>query len=484
MRRLPVYLLLDTSGSMRGEPIAALNLGVQTLVAHLMSNAMALETVYLSVITFDDEARQIVPLTDLIQFKCPTLTVDQGLTSLGKALSLAADRISQEVVQNTPATKGDWKPLVFIMTDGEPTDDFTAGLERFKKVKVGTVVACACGKDCDTFVLSLITPNVIETDKLDKATLENVFKWVSASVTVTSQHIESGKGEGQGLGALPKLPTDVHVVDKPKKGSGGGGRDPKSPFNAQDAARAANKDRYGNPDGTQYDLARDGAFKGLKIGILHTFACPFAFDLPGAALAEKGFTVQRWVSTTPPPASELAAGLKSCCQFWLISDLTLRVQPAHIEVIRAFFESGRGVYIWGDNDPCIADANAVAKALLGIQMYGDVPGDQVVGIRSGASGSGLVPTHPICTGLENLYEGITVATIQESQLVQPVVYGSAGNVVVAAYDRDGKRALLDGGFTRLYHKWDTAGTGRYIKNAAAWLVNYERFGPSLFQKAK
>ncbi|MDB4961201.1 MAG: hypothetical protein JWP01_1200 [Myxococcales bacterium] len=36
--------------------------------------------------------------------------------------------------------------------------------------------------------------------------------------------------------------------------------------------------------------------------------------------------------------------------------------------------------------------------------------------------------------------------------------------------------LIKGGFTRLSYKWDTAGTGRYIKNAAAWLANFERFG--------
>ncbi len=56
------------------------------------------------------------------------------------------------------------------------------------------------------------------------------------------------------------------------------------------------------------------------------------------------------------------------------------------------------------------------------------------------------------------------------------LYGSDGKVVGAYYDRDGKRAILDGGYTRLYLKWDTAGTGRYVKNAAAWLTNAERFG--------
>ena len=95
----------------------------------------------------------------------------------------------------------------------------------------------------------------------------------------------------------------------------------------------------------------------------------------------------------------------------------------------------------------------------------------------------MVEGHLVCTGIEKLYEGITIASASLGSELTPVVYASNGSVVVAEYARDGRRALLDGGFTRLYHKWDTAGTGRYVKNAAAWLANYERFGDSLFSLA-
>ena len=53
MRRLPVYLLLDCSGSMYGEPIEAVKNGVQVLVSTLRQDPYALETAYLSIITFD-----------------------------------------------------------------------------------------------------------------------------------------------------------------------------------------------------------------------------------------------------------------------------------------------------------------------------------------------------------------------------------------------------------------------------------------------
>jgi uncharacterized protein YegL len=480
MRRLPVYLLLDTSGSMRNEPIAAVNRGVQALTTLLMRNPTALETVYLSVITFDDHAKQVVPLTEILSFRCPTLTVQAGLTSLGAGLKLVAERIEREVVTGSAQAKGDWKPLVFLMTDGEPTDDWQAGIEAFRKVRTGMVVACAAGQDCDTYVLKKITENVIEMDKVDGPTLERFFQWVSASVDTASRKVEKGGGGAGGLDEMPALPDGLKKARELRRG--GGGDDPYTPFKGINAIRAANKDRYGNPDGAEYDLAKDGAFKGLRIAVLHLYTGEgFDFRLPAAALAEKGFSIERW-QEWPPAAGELARALESACQLWVISNNARRLGADHLAVIRTFFESGRGVYIWGDNWPFYADANQVAGALFKGRLGGFTTGDKVVHIKNAGDRSGMVPTHLITTGLENLYEGITISTVKENPLLQPVVYGSSGKVVVSAYDRDGKRALIDGGFTRLFFKWDTAGTGRYVKNAAAWLVNYERFGRSLLRK--
>lgn len=140
MRKLPVYLLLDTSGSMHGEPIQAVMNGVQVLASTLKQDPHALETAYLSVITFDSTAKQIVPLTEIGSFEAPSLNAN-GLTSLGEALSLVAQRIETEVAKTTLEQKGDWRPLVFIMTDGEPTDDFAKGLADFKRAKTGIVLS-------------------------------------------------------------------------------------------------------------------------------------------------------------------------------------------------------------------------------------------------------------------------------------------------------------------------------------------------------
>ncbi|MGT2469578.1 vWA domain-containing protein [Paraburkholderia terrae] len=210
MRRLPVYLLLDTSGSMSGEPIEAVKNGVQILVSTLRQDPYALETAHLSVITFDSSARQAVPLTELSAFQTPNITAS-GTTALGDALALLATRIDAEVNKTTAEVKGDWKPLVFIMTDGVPTDDWARGLEKLRKVRTGVVVACAAGQGADTAILKQITEVVVALDTADSSTIKAFFKWVSASVSTGSQKVDQQK-EVSGLGDLPPPPPEVNVV--------------------------------------------------------------------------------------------------------------------------------------------------------------------------------------------------------------------------------------------------------------------------------
>jgi uncharacterized protein YegL len=211
MRRLPVYLLLDTSGSMSGEPIEAVKNGMQVLISTLRQDPYALETAFLSIITFDTTARQIVPLTELSSFQMPDIAAT-GVTSLGDALSLLAQKVDTEVHKSTTERKGDWKPIIFIMTDGMPTDDWQAGLNQFKQRNYGIVVACAAGHGADTNILKQITENVVQLDTTDSSVIKAYFKWVSASISSGSQKVENSGKEVKGLDELPPPPPEVNVV--------------------------------------------------------------------------------------------------------------------------------------------------------------------------------------------------------------------------------------------------------------------------------
>lgn len=211
MRRLPVYLLLDTSGSMSGEPIEAVKNGVQVMISSLRQNPQAIETAFLSVITFDSTARQIIPLTDLGSFQMIDIRAT-GTTALGDALRVVSNCIDNEVGKTTAETKGDWKPLVFIMTDGIPTDDWQSGLKEFQKRKTAYTVACAAGSGADTTVLKQITENVVSLDTADSQSIAKFFAWVTASIGVSSTKVEDAGKEVTGLNELPPPPAELNIV--------------------------------------------------------------------------------------------------------------------------------------------------------------------------------------------------------------------------------------------------------------------------------
>jgi uncharacterized protein YegL len=208
-RRLPVYLLLDTSGSMSGEPIEAIRQGVKALLADLRSDPQAIETAYLSVITFDSVARQLAPLTELMVFQEPSLSAT-GATALGGALKLLDEAISREVRKNSPTQKGDWKPLIFLMTDGMPTDSWETAADTIKKKRPGNLIACAAGSGADEKVLKRITEIVVRLDTLQPDSLKAFFKWVSDSIKVTSQSVAQVAADMPIN--LPPPPPQIQIV--------------------------------------------------------------------------------------------------------------------------------------------------------------------------------------------------------------------------------------------------------------------------------
>lgn len=210
VRRLPVYLLLDCSGSMSGEPIEAVRQGINTLLSDLKSDPQALETAYLSVITFDSNAQQVVPLTELMSFNTPELHAS-GLTSMGGALRVLKDCVQRELLPNTEEHKGDWKPLVFLLTDGNPTDGevLRSELQDMSSLHAANIIACAAGPYADTIVLKQITPNVLMMNSTSAGDMASFFAWVSSSIGISSKSVSEKPGEAF---TLPPPPQGFTVV--------------------------------------------------------------------------------------------------------------------------------------------------------------------------------------------------------------------------------------------------------------------------------
>ena len=151
MRRLPIYFLIDVSESMVGEPIKQVENGMRQIVQELHTDPYALETAYISVIVFAGKAKSLSPLTELYKFYPPVFPIGGG-TSLGGALNYLMDDINKNVVKSTEEQKGDWKPIVFLFTDGTPTDDPSAAFARWNKDyrRKANIVAISIGNNVNT----------------------------------------------------------------------------------------------------------------------------------------------------------------------------------------------------------------------------------------------------------------------------------------------------------------------------------------------
>ena len=96
-RRLPIYLLIDSSGSMRGEPIQSVNVGLSAMLSALRQDPYALETVHLSIITFDHEVKELLPLQPLESAQVDDIELPRsGATHMGEGLNKVCDCVERD----------------------------------------------------------------------------------------------------------------------------------------------------------------------------------------------------------------------------------------------------------------------------------------------------------------------------------------------------------------------------------------------------
>lgn len=212
-RRLPVYVLADCSGSMVGDPIESVKNGLRLLHANLLGDPSAVESAHLSVITFSSTAEQIIPLIEVAAFEPPELTA-AGTTALGHALRILCDCLQREVRGNTLDKKGDWKPLVFVLTDGAPTDNWRPWAERIRAAQppLARIVAVACGTEADVAPLHVLTDTVLLMRDMSADSFRQFFKWMANSVSQTSARVGTAPVVLSGAGSLPPPPPVITIV--------------------------------------------------------------------------------------------------------------------------------------------------------------------------------------------------------------------------------------------------------------------------------
>ena len=206
-RRLPVYILLDCSESMIGESIEAVQRSVDMLVRRLRSDPHALETAQVSIISYHATAQQLVPLTDVCEFQIPQLVVRPG-TSLGAAFQMLRECIDREVRKTTVDQKGDYRPIVFLMTDGQPTDSLQAvcdSIDRLTHPRIANLYAIGCGEEVDYDVLHKVSDIVFKLSDMTAETIGKLFVWLTASI----------QGASAGAGAAAESVTGIDLSKKP-----------------------------------------------------------------------------------------------------------------------------------------------------------------------------------------------------------------------------------------------------------------------------
>jgi uncharacterized protein YegL len=188
--RCPCVLLLDTSGSMQGERLAALTGGLHTLRAGLANDPLAASRVELAVITFDTHVRVVQPFVPPDQFVPPSLMAS-GLTHMAegieRALTLVSSRKGFYRRQGLPY----YRPWILMITDGKPEGEPEAAVAhaaaRLRSHEQAKRVAFFAVGVADADLAALRRIVVREPLPLRGLAFDELFVWLSASMQAVSR---------------------------------------------------------------------------------------------------------------------------------------------------------------------------------------------------------------------------------------------------------------------------------------------------------
>eukprot|EP01112_Ceratiomyxa_fruticulosa_P012216 TRINITY_DN3375_c0_g1_i10.p1 TRINITY_DN3375_c0_g1~~TRINITY_DN3375_c0_g1_i10.p1 ORF type:complete len:517 (+),score=118.81 TRINITY_DN3375_c0_g1_i10:274-1824(+) len=294
-----------------------------------------------------------------------------------------------------------------------------------------------------------------------------------------------------------------------------------------DEISTTKRDAFSNPEGSDFDLGKEGAFDKFTILVGNFFSGineKSFLDMPGKKLKQKGFgityTADKDVffrhlesgevdiafiissgSGYPIPdrsgftgfpgyygGGKKKKGKAPAFAFAPMCGNLGEFTDQELAKVEAFHKSGAGLYLWADNQPYITTANQVLNYMFptnpGLILINDVPGGQDLKVGD-AYTKGQFGRHLITSGVVNLCEGYTICHPTNERDLGPFEVLGTGTdghpcLLYAEQVPSGKlppncgRIVIDTGFTKLYHMWEkTAGTSRYILNACVWLFGLD-----------
>ena len=200
-------LLLDTSGSMYGDPIDSLNKAINDFKEQTIMDELAMKRVDVAIIEFNDSARVVQDFTPLSRMEPVKLTAT-GCTAMGEGINLAIDKVKERNRFYNSMGTPCFKPWIFMITDGAPTDDISQARQRIldeeSKGTHGKLKFWAVGvPGYDKDTLTSLTKRCIA---LNEANFSGIFNWLSESmVTISVSRVDENP-------QLSNLPSDAQVI--------------------------------------------------------------------------------------------------------------------------------------------------------------------------------------------------------------------------------------------------------------------------------
>ena len=187
MRRLPIYLLINTSSSICNEAFKNFKDGIKLLIETLQEDSYALETAHISIITFDNTITCLCPLSPLSSFKIPTIKKGEQVASLDQALLQLTTIIDNELIKTTCEQIGDWRPLMFIFTENDFVINITKEVQELIWDKWGRIIICTKTDSVNPENYKKITSVILPIEFLDKQMIKSHIYWISESINACEE---------------------------------------------------------------------------------------------------------------------------------------------------------------------------------------------------------------------------------------------------------------------------------------------------------